>query len=97
MTCTCYYMHMPILERRVQVLFDPDEYALLESMARQEQRSVASIVRESVHRTLAQPVSARQAALARLLARADSAPAEPVGDWEAVKESFERDTLQGIS
>ena len=88
---------MPTLERRVQVLFDPDEYALLESAARQAQRSVASIIRESVHRTLAQPVSARQIALGRLFDRADSAPAQPVGDWEAVKAGFERETLQDIS
>ena len=89
-------MRMPILERRVQVLFDPDEYALLETTARQEQRSVASIIRESVHRTLAQPASARQMALGRLLARADSAPAQPVGDWETAKAGFERDTLRNI-
>ena len=90
-------MHMPTLERRVQVLFDPDEYARLESMARQEQRSVASIIRESVRRTLAQPVSSRQVALERLLVRADASPAQPVGDWEAVKDGFERDNLRSIS
>ena len=88
---------MSTLERRVQVLFDPDEYDLLQAMARQERRSVGSIVRESVRHALAKPASARQEALTRLLTRADSTPAQPVGEWTAVKESLERDTVQDIS
>ena len=87
---------MSTLERRVQVLFEPSDYARLEAMARQEHRSVASIIRESVRHTLAKPVSSRQIALQRLLARADSAPAQPVGAWEQVKDSFERDSLRTI-
>jgi ribA/ribD-fused uncharacterized protein len=38
-----------------------------------------------------------QAALDRLLSRADSSPASPVGTWEDVKEGFERESLAGIS
>ena len=79
------------------MLFAPDEHAQLEALARDEQRSVASIIRESVRRTLSQPVSARQAALQRLLARADATPAPPVGDWAEVKEGFERETLGAIA
>jgi len=79
------------------VLFDPREYAQLESLASEQGRSVASVVRESVRRALAQPTSSRQAALDRLLARADGSPAPPVGEWAKVKESFERETLAGIA
>jgi len=88
---------MPTLERRVQVLFNPEEYEQLEMFARNERRSVGSIVRESVRRTLSIPVSARQAAVERLLARADSSPASPVGDWENVKDGFERESLRAIT
>ncbi len=89
-------MHMPTLERRVQVLFNPQEYALLEAQARLEHRSVGSIVRESVRHTLSSTASARQSALARLLTRADASPAPEVGDWEQIKDSFERDSLREI-
>ena len=88
---------MSVLDRRVQVLFDPEEYARLEAAARQQRRSVAAIVRESVRRTLDQRTPRRQATLSRLLARADSSPAAPVGDWREVKNDFERDTLDAIS
>jgi len=79
------------------VLFDPDENAQLESCTRAEQRSLASIIRGSVGRTLSQPKSARQAAWERLLARADASPAPPAGAWDEVKESFERETLEAIA
>jgi len=88
---------MPILERRVQILFDPEEYELLQSYAQREGQSVGAVVRESVRTTLTGTVSVRQSALNRLLARGDASAPETVGDWEAVKDSFERDTLQAIS
>ncbi|MCL2316361.1 MAG: hypothetical protein FWC46_04645 [Actinomycetia bacterium] len=85
---------MPILERRVQVLFDPQEYEALADLARTQNRSVGSIIRESVQRTLSRPASAREAALGRLLARAGDAP---VGDWDTVKDGFERTALEAIA
>ena len=93
----CYYMYMPVLERHVHVLFDPEDYDALESLARQEKRSVGSIIRDSVRRVIAHPANQRQAALERLFARADAAPSRPLEDWAVVKESFERDTLQAIA
>jgi len=87
---------MSTLDRRVQVLFDPDEYALLVARGRRENRSVGSIIRESVRQSSHQS-SLRQEALASLLARADSLPDTPVGDWQQVKNSFERDSLAAIS
>ncbi|MDR2929477.1 MAG: hypothetical protein LBV06_01000 [Propionibacteriaceae bacterium] len=87
---------MSTLERRVQVLFDPVEYDQLEALAQRERRSVGAVIRESVRRTLATPTATRQAALSRLLSRADTDPGEPVGDWSVVKAGFERDDLQRI-
>ena len=88
---------MPTLERRVQILFDPEEYERLEAFARQERQSVGAVIRESVQRRLSVPTSQRQAALDRLFSRADSSPASPVDTWEDVKEGFERESLAGIS
>ena len=87
---------MPTLERRVQVLFDPAEYEQLEALAKKERRSVGAVVRQSVRRTLDDKSEKRRAAYERMLARADSHPRLPVGDWNDVKETFERDSLRDI-
>ncbi|MDR0283355.1 MAG: hypothetical protein LBI33_00465 [Propionibacteriaceae bacterium] len=86
---------MPTLERRVQVLFEPEEYALLAAQAEREHRSVGSLVRQSVRQTLSPPAATRQAVLERLLARADADP-RPVGDWAGVKDGFERPSLRVV-
>jgi len=87
---------MPTLDRRVQVLFDPEEYDRLAAWARRQSRSVGSVIRESVWATLAGQASVRQGALERLLTRSDAATPQPVGDWDAVKDSFDRDSLAVI-
>jgi len=87
---------MSTLSRRVQVLFSEDEYDQLSALASQEHRSVGSVVRESVQRVLTPSAAVRQLALTRLLARADEDEAQPVGDWDRVKDSFERDSLRVI-
>ena len=87
---------MPTLERRVQVLFDPAEYEQLEAYAKRERRSVSAVVRASVRRTLDDQTAKRRAAYDQLMALADPDSAEPVGDWDAVKESFERESLRDI-
>ncbi|MCY7411533.1 MAG: ribbon-helix-helix protein, CopG family [Salinibacterium sp.] len=43
---------MAILERRVQVLFDPAQYAALEAEAAAQRQSVASVIREAVDERL---------------------------------------------
>ena len=57
---------------------------------------MGSVVRQAVQETLSPPVSRRQAALDRLFQRADSAPAQPVGDWQTVKDGFERESLESV-
>ncbi|MDR0593965.1 MAG: hypothetical protein LBG60_12055 [Bifidobacteriaceae bacterium] len=85
---------MAVLERRVQVLFDPDRYRLLETMAKRTGSSVGALVRNAVdamvEARLADDRSARLAALERLWASGDAAPHPAPTDWEAVKDSFER-------
>jgi hypothetical protein len=81
---------MATLERRVQVLFDPAQYAALEQVAADEHRSVAALIREAVDERLQRRRSNHADALARLFARADAHPVSGPIDWEAEKDSFER-------
>jgi len=89
-------MRMAILERRVQVLFDPAQYAALEAEAAAQRQSVASVIREAVDERLRARRITQQEALARLFARADENPVTEPIDWEAEKHSFEREYLRGL-
>lgn len=95
-TCTCYSMCMAILERRVQILFDPSQYAALEAEAAAQRRSVAAIVREAVDERLRIGSTRRLRALDRLFARADRHPSPGPIDWEKEKDSFERESVRDI-
>lgn len=87
---------MARLERRVQVLFDPAQYAALEQEAAAERQSVAAVIREAVDERLNRRRQTKQEALARLFARADEHPDPRPIDWEEEKESFERDFLRDL-
>jgi hypothetical protein len=87
---------MATLERRVQVLFDPAQYAALEAEAAAQRQSVAAIIREAVDARLRVRRTTQLEALERLFARADSGPALGPIDWEAEKDAFERDILRDI-
>lgn len=85
---------MATLQRRVQVLFDPDKYERLESLARSENRSVGSVVRELVDDHLAQAPNERVAALRRFL----SMTSEDKGateSWESTKAAIESSAYLG--
>ena len=84
-------MCMATLDRRVQVLFDPVQYTALEREASATNRSVGAIVREAVSERLRATTTSKQQALARMLERADALPDLGAIDWEAEKDSFERD------
>jgi hypothetical protein len=88
---------MAVLDRRVPVLFDPERYAALERLAREERKSVGAVIRDAVDERLDRKKVTRGAAWRRLLERADARPSVPVGDWEAVKDDFERAHLGGIA
>jgi hypothetical protein len=85
-------MHMPMLERRVQVLFDQASYDCLAAAAKQEGRSVGSLVREAVDESLRQRSNGKRAALTRLLSIGDrsntaqpEAPPLTLKSWLATK------------
>jgi len=87
---------MATLDRRVQVLFDAEEFGLVQALALRQGLSVGAVIRASVRTTLGNPDSRREEALIRLLERADATPTEPIADWQAVKDGFERESLAAI-
>ncbi|WP_168197049.1 ribbon-helix-helix protein, CopG family [Agromyces laixinhei] len=87
---------MATLDRRVQVLFEPEQYAALEAEAAAAHMSVGALIREAVDERLARRRRDARAALDALWARADEQPARGPIDWAAEKESMERPFLREI-
>lgn len=74
--------------RRVEVLFDTDEYARLRGRSSELGVTVAQLVRDAVRQQVLAPVDGiRQRALARLLSGAVAL--DPPADWSAVEEEIE--------
>lgn len=78
-----------MLSKRVEVLFDPKQYAELESEAQRREKSVGALIREAVEREYLQPSrEERKAALKEFLSiRLD------IGSWEEAKELILRSYL----
>lgn len=73
-----------VLKKRVEVLFEPGQYARLEKVARNAGESVGSLVRKAVERQYLQPTKdERRQAVEELLQMH-----LPVGDWGDVKEDL---------
>lgn len=81
---------MPVLERRVQVLFTAEQYQRLEAEAADERVSVGSYIRASVEERLDRKRLDAQSALQQLWAWADQHPVSPpTGDeWRAAKDAM---------
>lgn len=92
-----YSMCMATLERRVQLLLDPDRYEALQREARTTHRSVAAVIRESIDERLDRGGRAREAAVQRLLELADRNKDEAPLEWDDTVDELERtltDTLR---
>ena len=78
-----------MLSKRVEVLFDPKQYAALEHVAQRDGKSVGALIREAVERKYLQPPrEERRAALKELLSiKLD------IGSWEEAKELILRSYL----
>ena len=72
------------LTRRVELLFDPDQYSRLEEIARGRGMSVAAVIRSAVDREHLQPALAEKRVAVGELLRVEA----PVGTWEEVKEDM---------
>ena len=87
---------MPTLQRRVQILFDPLQYAALEEEAAANKQSVASIIREAVADRLDRRKRSKREAFERLLSRSAAAAVPPPANWQKEKDEFERSSLADI-
>lgn len=73
--------------KRVQVLMEPDEFAVLEELARKCGSSVADLMREAARvQLLSQVGLARRAAAVRAFLRL---PAAPMPEWKELKAEIE--------
>ena len=81
---------MSVLDRRVQILVNPEQYAELEREAQRTGRSVASLIRQSIADHLAGLRSSRAAAGGRLLRSADPV-SDAQEDWDATKSAMEQE------
>ena len=75
-----------MLKKRVEVLFDPKQYAALQEIARCQSTSVGALIRHAVERTYLQPTREEKlAAVQRIVSQNID-----WGSWETVKEEIIR-------
>lgn len=79
-------------DRRVEVLFDEREYAMLEERARATRRSVGSLIREAVTEYVASPSPEERLKALEWMA----AQRGPVGSPEEIKADIMRSITEGI-
>jgi hypothetical protein len=78
-----------MLSKRVEVLFDPKQYAELERVAHQNGKSVGGLIRDAVERLYLQPSrEERLKAVERLVSQNFD-----FGSWEEVKEEIIRSKI----
>lgn len=81
-----------MLSKRVEVLFDPKQYASLEEEARRREKSVGALVREAVDKQFLQPTRRQKlAALRRLTSQQMDWP-----PWEELKEEIIKSKVSGL-
>lgn len=79
-------------KKRVEVLFDPEQYARLERIAKERRESVGALIREAVQREYLGPTKEEKlAAVARIAAMNIE-----VGDWEEIEEEISREILSHL-
>ena len=82
---------MATLERRVQVLFNPAQYAALEEEAATLGQSVGSLIRESVDERLRRRRVSHREAVELLLGSAEANRGEKPIDWAGEKYALDDD------
>ncbi|QIM15679.1 ribbon-helix-helix protein, CopG family [Leucobacter insecticola] len=83
---------MATLDKRVQVLFDPERYAALESEARARGISAGALIRAAVDEHLETKSHLANTAWEELWHRVDSDPnSYPPLDWEEAQAAYERE------
>lgn len=85
---------MATLEKRVQVLFDPEQYKAVEAIARDRGTSVGAFIREAVQSRVDSDRNQRRAILEELFAQADADAAEnhyPPFSWQEARVAYEHE------
>ena len=78
------------LTKRVEILFEPKDYSVIQRVARERGETVGELIRQAVKRDYVQPdLEKRRGAARRLLAMQSD-----LGTWEEVKAEMERATVQ---
>lgn len=86
-TCTCATFCFMAKTKRVQVLMEPDEFDILEELARKRGASVSDLMREAARAQLfAQVGLARRSEAVRQFLRL---PEAPLPSWKELKEEIE--------
>ena len=83
------------MERRLRLLLDRERYAKVEREARQSGRTVSAVIREAIDVRFAEDLDARSEAATRLLA-VPATGGSPEPDWNATKESFDREVERRV-
>ena len=86
---------MASLQRRVQILFDPAQYAALEAEAAARHQSVAAVIRDAVDERLRRRAKDKSTAWTNILKRAAADPVPAPEDWDAFKDALEQDASRG--
>ena len=80
------------LTKRVEVLFDPEQYKLVERIARSRGETVGALVRRAVEQQYLGPtLEERKAAVHRLISQEID-----FGSWEEIKAELERAKVREI-
>lgn len=76
-------------KKRVEVLFDPAQYARLENIARERREPVGALIREAVQRYYLGPTREEKLAAVQWMAAQNI----DLGSWEDIEEEISREIL----
>ncbi|MBI4336908.1 MAG: hypothetical protein HY683_03660 [Chloroflexi bacterium] len=80
------------LTKRVEVLFNPEEYRLVEELARSRGETVGSLLRRAVQQQYLRPaLKERQKAARRIIGQKVD-----FGEWEDVKAAIQQEVLKQV-
>lgn len=83
-----------MLTKRLEILFDPTEYEVIKEKAKEEGKSIARLVRETLKEKLIDKgIKQKERALERLLSLG---PEKPFSEWQEEKKEMTRARVKEI-
>ncbi len=80
------------LTKRVELLLEPRQYALLEEVARVRKESVGALIRRALEREYLEPTREEKRAAVEWLISQEM----DVGSWEEIKEEIAREVVREV-